>query len=111
MGRRSLGKPDIRALTVEELSKLLFLSCTDSRDQQRDYLMGLVGFVTYPDLDYMLAVGRNHAEARQLAKQRVQAIDESRFFGAKRVSQNLIDAVNYFISHRRMSIGVELQSS
>ncbi len=95
MGRKSWGKPDFRDLNVDELSKL-FLYYTDSREHQRDYLVSLVGFVTYPDLDYMLSVGRNHEEARQLAKQRVQAIDESRFSGAKRVNQTLIDAVNFF---------------
>jgi hypothetical protein len=61
----------------------LYLSYTDSREHQRDYLISLLGFVTYPDLDYMLSVGRNHEEARQLATKRVQAIDESRFSGAK----------------------------
>jgi hypothetical protein len=45
------------------LSNLLFLSYTDSREHQRDYLVSLVGFVTYPDLDYMLSIGRNHEEA------------------------------------------------
>ncbi len=64
MGRRSWGKPDFRDLTVEELSNLLYLSYTDSREHQRDYLVSLVGFVTYPDLDYMLSVGRDHDEAR-----------------------------------------------
>lgn len=102
MGRRSWGKPDFRDLTVEELSNLLFLSYTESREHQRDYLVSLVGFVTYPDLDYMLSVGRNHNEARQLAKRRVQAIDESRFSGANRVNQALIDAVNYF-THQAIS--------
>jgi hypothetical protein len=102
MVRRSWGKPDFRDLTVEELSNLLFLSYTDSREHQRDYLVSLVGFVTYPDLDHMLSMGRNHEEARQLAIQRVQAIDESRFSGAKRVSQTLIDAVNYF-THQAIS--------
>jgi hypothetical protein len=99
MGRRSWGKPDFRDLKVEELSNLLYLSYTDSREHQRDYLISLVGFVTYPALDYMLSVGRDHDEARLLAKQRVQAIDESRFSGAKRVSETLIDAVNHF-AHR-----------
>ena len=99
MGRRSWGKPDFRDLTVEELSNLLYLSYTDSREHQRDYLVSRVGFVTYPDLDYMLSVGRDHDEARLLAKQRVQAIDESRFSGAKRVGETLIDAVAYF-AHR-----------
>jgi hypothetical protein len=102
MGRRSWGKPDFRDLTVEELSNLLYLSYTDSREHQRDYLISLVGFVTYPDLDYVLSVGRNHEEARQLAIKRVQAIDESRFLGAKRVGQTLIDAVNYF-THQAIS--------
>jgi hypothetical protein len=96
MARRSWGKPEFRDLTVEELSNLLFLSYTDSREHQRDYLVGLVGFVTYPDLDYMLAVGRNHEEARQSAQHRAQEFDERRFSGAKRVGQTLIDAVNYF---------------
>lgn len=57
MGRRSWGKRDFRDLTVEELSHLLYLSYTDSREHQRDYLVSLVGFLTYPDLDYMLSVG------------------------------------------------------
>lgn len=102
MGRRSWGKPDFRDLTVEELLNLLYLSYTDSREHQRDYLISLFGFVTYPDLDYMLSVGRNYEEARQLATKRVQAIDESRFSGAKRVGQTLIDAVNFF-THQAIS--------
>ena len=85
MGRRSWGK--FRDLTVEELSNLLYLSYTDSREHQRDYLVSLVGFVTYPDLDYMLSVGRDHDEARLLAKQRVQAIDESRFLSLIHISE------------------------
>jgi hypothetical protein len=79
MGRNSWRKTFFRELTLEELAHLLFLSFTDSREHQRDYLISLLGFVTYPDLDDMLSTGRAHEEARQLAIERVQAIDERRY--------------------------------
>lgn len=96
MRGRAWGKPYFRDLNVEELAYLLVLSYTESREHQRDYLVSLVGFATFSDLDSMLSVGRTHDEARQLAKQRVQELDESKFTGAKRVNRALIDAVNYF---------------
>ncbi len=96
MAQRSWEKPDFRDLTVEELSNLLFSVLHNTRQRQREYLVSLVGFVTYPDLDYMLSVGRNQEQARRLANERIRVFDESRFSESHRINQALIDAVNYF---------------